>query len=96
MIIKLNDDFLDNYHIKSISCYNDNYYELPFTINYKNKDYKILHIVCDELTNEFNYSLCYLEGNIGEVIDDIYIIPSSANNYCYELNLSNINEIGWC
>ena len=40
-------------HLKSISCYNNNYYKLPFKIN----DYDVIFEHCDEEYNSYMYFL---------------------------------------
>lgn len=90
MYLKLNDEFLEQCHLKEESYYDDNYYRLPFTINCDGEDYNILRIVYDELTNEYRYSLCYeLEGLL---IDSRYIIPSAVDEECYKIDLDNYSK----
>ena len=90
MVLKLTDEFLNQYHIKDKSCYNDNYYRIPFHIRCDDDDYNILRIECDEYSNEYQYSLCYeLEG---ELESDRYIVPSHAERECYELDLSKYSK----
>lgn len=90
MILKLTDEFLDQYHIKDKSYYNDNYYRIPFCIRWDNRDYDILRIECDEYSNTYQYSLCYeLDG---ELESDRYIAPSSAEREHYELDLNSCSK----
>lgn len=92
MILILNDEFLNQYHIKDKSCYNNNYYRLPFSIKCDGSTYRILHITCDEFANEYNYALCFdIDSEEDVFIDERYIIPSCANNF-YELNLENYSK----
>ena len=94
MILQFTDDFLNQYHIKEVSCYNNNYYKLPFAIDCDGEDYYILRIVCDEFSNEYGYSLCYEDD--GLYFDDRYIIPSFADDF-YELDLDKYSkEMEWC
>lgn len=97
MILKLNDEFLKNYHIKEKSCYNENYYRLPFYIECDGNDYNILHISCDEFANEYNYALCYdLEDEEKVFIDERHIVPSCADGD-YEIDLDKYSkEYEWC
>lgn len=97
MILKLNDEFLNQYHIKEKSYYNDNYYRLPFYIECDNNNYNILHISCDEFANEYNYALCCDIEDYREVfIDDRYIKPSYADGI-YEIDLDAYSkEYEWC
>ena len=90
MILKLTDEFLDKYHIKEFSKYDNNYYKLPFAITCDGDDYYILRIACDEFANEYGYSLCY--ENDGISFDNRYIIPSSAELDYYELDLDNYSK----
>ena len=90
MLLKLNNEFLQQYHIKNKSKYNDNYYRLPFVIECDGNEYDVLHITCDEFANEYNYSLCYeLEDNT--LIDDRYVIPSFAEGD-YVIDLMNYSK----
>ncbi|MDU2670381.1 MAG: hypothetical protein E7C49_00065 [Clostridium sp.] len=92
MKLKLKDDFLDKYHIKDRSSYNNNYYRLPFYINCDGVDYNILHITCDEFSNEYNYALCYDLDNENDIFtDERYIVPSFANDY-YLIDFTNYSK----
>ena len=93
MILKFTDEFLDQYHIKEASCYNNNYYKLPFVINCDGEDYHILRIVCDEFSNDYEYSLCYKDDDL--YFDNRYIIPSFADGE-YKLDLDKYSkEMEW-
>lgn len=89
MLLKFTDEFLEQYHMKNISEYNDNYYKIPFTINCDGNDYTILRITCDEFSNEYNYSLCLDDDTLP--FDDRYIAPSFAEGD-YKLDLNNYSK----
>ena len=90
MKLILNDEFLNQYKIKTLSNYNDNYYELPFYIECDSCKINILHIRYDEASNEYEYSL----GDKCDdyVIDERFIIPSPANDDNYEIDLCNYSK----
>lgn len=95
MEIILTDEFLDEYHIKELSDYNSNYYKLPFQIKVKFEDQHktcdVLHIECDEFSNEYYYILGYLDEN-NDFKEEIHVKPSSSFHDGYKLNFNNINE----
>lgn len=78
MKILLNDEFLNNYRIKDVSTYNNNYYKLPFNIECDSCKFNILHIKYEESSNEYEYSLC--DDCDGCMIDERFMISSSAND----------------
>ncbi|MFH0334731.1 hypothetical protein [Clostridium perfringens] len=93
MYLKLNDEFLNQYHIRKASSYNTNYYKLPFSIICDGYDYNVLCIVYDDASNEYRYSLCYdLEEDENLFVDSRYIIPSPANENYYKIDLDNYSK----
>lgn len=99
MELILNDQFLNKYHIKEVSYYNNNYYKLPFQIKVKFEDQHktcdVLHIECDEFSNEYYYIL----GNIDEdnnFKEEVHVAPSSSFRDDYKLNFNDISkEMVW-
>ena len=95
MELILNDEFLDEYHIKEISDYNSNYYKLPFAIKIETEDEynicDILYIECDEFSNEY----CYILGSLDKdnnFNEGVHIAPSPSFRDSYNLDFNDINK----
>lgn len=95
MELILTDEFLDKYHLKELSDYNSNYYKLPFRIKAEIQDeYSIcdvLHIECDEFSNECYYILGYLDKD-NNFNEGVHVKPSSSFGNGYKLDFNNISK----